>query len=167
VRLRTIPTISQARASWRTFSLAEHRVRKSKGSDTGLLRLCLRSLAQRAEGQGARGSGNERGERRCSLRLASGDEQLTFCAPACRGSLSSERGRRMAMTHIVGIAGSLRRASFNLGLLRAAAAVVPNGATLEARIKRGSHGKVSVNAAFGDLERRSGASVCRGRNASA
>ena len=37
------------------------------------------------------------------------------------------------MTHIVGIAGSLRRASFNFSLLRAAGLLMPEGATLEAR----------------------------------
>lgn len=37
------------------------------------------------------------------------------------------------MTHIVGIAGSLRRNSFNLGLLRAAESVMPDGATLDVR----------------------------------
>lgn len=35
------------------------------------------------------------------------------------------------MTKIVGISGSLRKASFNTGLLRAAAEVMPEGATLE------------------------------------
>lgn len=35
------------------------------------------------------------------------------------------------MTRILGIAGSLRRASFNAGLLRAAAELMPEGATLE------------------------------------
>ncbi|MES2058099.1 MAG: NADPH-dependent FMN reductase [Pseudomonadota bacterium] len=35
------------------------------------------------------------------------------------------------MTRIIGIAGSLRRRSFNLGLLRAAAEVMPDGATLD------------------------------------
>ncbi len=33
--------------------------------------------------------------------------------------------------HILGIAGSLRRASYNLGLLRAAAQLLPPGATME------------------------------------
>jgi chromate reductase, NAD(P)H dehydrogenase (quinone) len=37
------------------------------------------------------------------------------------------------MTHIVGIAGSLRRGSYNLGLLRAAESLMPDGATLEVR----------------------------------
>jgi chromate reductase, NAD(P)H dehydrogenase (quinone) len=37
------------------------------------------------------------------------------------------------MTHIVGIAGSLRRASFNLGLLWAAGTLMPDGATLDVR----------------------------------
>jgi chromate reductase, NAD(P)H dehydrogenase (quinone) len=37
------------------------------------------------------------------------------------------------MTHIVGIAGSLRRASYNLGLLRAAETLMPDGATLDVR----------------------------------
>jgi chromate reductase, NAD(P)H dehydrogenase (quinone) len=37
------------------------------------------------------------------------------------------------MTHIVGIAGSLRRASYNLGLLQAAEALMPDGATLDVR----------------------------------
>jgi NAD(P)H-dependent FMN reductase len=37
------------------------------------------------------------------------------------------------MTHIVGIAGSLRRASFNLGALRAMEPLMPGGATLEVR----------------------------------
>ena len=41
------------------------------------------------------------------------------------------------MTHIVGIAGSLRRHSFNLGLLRAAATVMPAGATLDVRTIHG------------------------------
>jgi NAD(P)H-dependent FMN reductase len=41
------------------------------------------------------------------------------------------------MTHIVGIAGSLRRASYNLGLLRAAATLMPEGATLEVRTVAG------------------------------
>ena len=35
------------------------------------------------------------------------------------------------MTHLIGIAGSLRRHSYNRGLLRAAADVMPAGATLE------------------------------------
>jgi chromate reductase, NAD(P)H dehydrogenase (quinone) len=35
------------------------------------------------------------------------------------------------MTTIIGLGGSLRRASFNAGLLRAAAALMPSGATLE------------------------------------
>ncbi|TWI31481.1 NADPH-dependent FMN reductase [Paracoccus sulfuroxidans] len=35
------------------------------------------------------------------------------------------------MTKIVGISGSLRKASFNTGLLRAASQVMPEGATLE------------------------------------
>ncbi|MBY8822627.1 NADPH-dependent FMN reductase [Sphingomonas colocasiae] len=35
------------------------------------------------------------------------------------------------MTRIVGIAGSLRRQSFNLGLLRAAGTAMPEGATLD------------------------------------
>ena len=35
------------------------------------------------------------------------------------------------MTHLIGIAGSLRRHSYNRGLLRAAADVMPVGATLE------------------------------------
>ncbi len=37
------------------------------------------------------------------------------------------------MTHIVGIAGSLRQQSYNLGLLRAAADMMPEGATLDVR----------------------------------
>lgn len=37
------------------------------------------------------------------------------------------------MTNIVGIAGSLRRASYNLGLLRAAALIMPDDATLQIR----------------------------------
>jgi chromate reductase, NAD(P)H dehydrogenase (quinone) len=37
------------------------------------------------------------------------------------------------VTHIVGIAGSLRRASYNLNLLRAAASLMPDGATLDVR----------------------------------
>jgi chromate reductase, NAD(P)H dehydrogenase (quinone) len=37
------------------------------------------------------------------------------------------------MTHIVGIAGSLRRTSYNLGLLRAAETMMPDGATLDVR----------------------------------
>lgn len=41
------------------------------------------------------------------------------------------------MTHIIGIAGSLRRHSFNLGLLRAAEAVMPPGATLDVRTMHG------------------------------
>ena len=41
------------------------------------------------------------------------------------------------MTRIVGIAGSLRRASFNHGLLRAAATLMPAGATLEVRTIEG------------------------------
>lgn len=35
------------------------------------------------------------------------------------------------MTKLVGIAGSLRRASYNAGLLRAAQALIPEGATLD------------------------------------
>ncbi len=38
----------------------------------------------------------------------------------------------MTMTRIVGLSGSLRRASFNAGLLRAAVAVAPPGCVLEA-----------------------------------
>lgn len=41
------------------------------------------------------------------------------------------------MTHIIGIAGSLRRQSFNLGLLRAAEALMPPGATLDVRTLHG------------------------------
>lgn len=41
------------------------------------------------------------------------------------------------MTHIVGIAGSLRRNSFNLGLLRAAETMMPPGATLDVRTIHG------------------------------
>jgi chromate reductase len=41
------------------------------------------------------------------------------------------------VTNIVGIAGSLRRQSFNLGLLRAAEALMPPGATLDVRTIRG------------------------------
>ena len=41
------------------------------------------------------------------------------------------------MTHIVGIAGSLRRASFNHGLLRAAETLMPAGVTLEVRTLAG------------------------------
>ncbi len=41
------------------------------------------------------------------------------------------------MTQIVGIAGSLRRHSFNLGLLHAAAGLMPDGATLEVRTLAG------------------------------
>lgn len=37
------------------------------------------------------------------------------------------------MPHIVGIAGSLRRQSYNLGLLRAAEKLMPDGATLDVR----------------------------------
>ena len=37
------------------------------------------------------------------------------------------------MTRILGISGSLRRASFNTGLLRAAALAMPDGAELDAR----------------------------------
>jgi len=37
------------------------------------------------------------------------------------------------MTHIVGIAGSLRRGSYNLSLLRAAESLMPDGATLDVR----------------------------------
>ena len=35
------------------------------------------------------------------------------------------------MTHIIGLSGSLRRQSYNSGLLRAAEAAMPDGATLE------------------------------------
>lgn len=41
------------------------------------------------------------------------------------------------MTQIVAIAGSLRRQSFNLGLLRAAAGLMPDGATLDVRTLAG------------------------------
>jgi len=41
------------------------------------------------------------------------------------------------MTQIVAIAGSLRRQSFNLGLLRAAAGMMPAGATLDVRTLAG------------------------------
>ena len=41
------------------------------------------------------------------------------------------------MTRIVAIAGSLRRHSFNLGLLRAAAELMPDGATLDVRTLAG------------------------------
>lgn len=41
------------------------------------------------------------------------------------------------MTQIVAIAGSLRRQSFNLGLLRAAAGLMPEGATLDVRTLAG------------------------------
>lgn len=41
------------------------------------------------------------------------------------------------MIRIVAIAGSLRRHSFNLGLLRAAAEVMPDGATLDVRTLAG------------------------------
>ena len=41
------------------------------------------------------------------------------------------------MTTIVGIAGSLRRKSFNLGLLKAAAAVAPSGVRLDVRTING------------------------------
>ena len=41
------------------------------------------------------------------------------------------------MTRIVGIAGSLRRHSFNLGLLRAAETVMPDGAALDVRTVAG------------------------------
>ena len=41
------------------------------------------------------------------------------------------------MTRIVAIAGSLRRQSFNLGLLRAAAGMMPDGATLDVRTLAG------------------------------
>jgi len=41
------------------------------------------------------------------------------------------------MTHTRGTAGSLRRHSFNLGLLRAAEAVMPPGATLDVRTMHG------------------------------
>jgi chromate reductase len=37
------------------------------------------------------------------------------------------------MTHIVGIAGSLRRGSYNLSLLQAAETLMPDGATLDVR----------------------------------
>jgi chromate reductase, NAD(P)H dehydrogenase (quinone) len=37
------------------------------------------------------------------------------------------------MTHIVGIAGSLRRGSYNLGLLQAAKTLLPDGSTLDVR----------------------------------
>jgi chromate reductase, NAD(P)H dehydrogenase (quinone) len=41
------------------------------------------------------------------------------------------------MTHIVGVAGSLRRGSYNLALLRAAGTLMPDGATLEVRTIEG------------------------------
>jgi NAD(P)H-dependent FMN reductase len=41
------------------------------------------------------------------------------------------------MTHIIGIAGSLRRHSYNRGLLRAAAELMPEGATLDIRTIEG------------------------------
>lgn len=41
------------------------------------------------------------------------------------------------MTRLVGIGGSLRRGSYNLGLLRAAAELMPEGATLEVHSIRG------------------------------
>ena len=41
------------------------------------------------------------------------------------------------MTRILGIAGSLRKASFNAGLLRAAEGLMPAGATLEAHTLHG------------------------------
>src|SRR5690349_9114563 len=41
------------------------------------------------------------------------------------------------MTTIVGISGSLRQASFNTSLLRAAAAVIPSGAELQMETIRG------------------------------
>ena len=41
------------------------------------------------------------------------------------------------MTRILGIAGSLRRDSFNLALLRAAEAMMPPGASLDVRTIHG------------------------------
>jgi chromate reductase len=41
------------------------------------------------------------------------------------------------VTHIVGVAGSLRRGSFNLALLRAAEKLMPDGATLDVRTIEG------------------------------
>ena len=41
------------------------------------------------------------------------------------------------MTRIVGLPGSLRRASFNHGLLRAAADLLPAGTTLDIRTLEG------------------------------
>lgn len=41
------------------------------------------------------------------------------------------------MTHILGISGSLRRGSFNTALLRAAAGMMPDGASLEIRTLHG------------------------------
>lgn len=41
------------------------------------------------------------------------------------------------MTRILGLSGSLRRASFNTGLLKAAAELMPDGATLDARTLHG------------------------------
>lgn len=54
------------------------------------------------------------------------------------------------MTRIFGIAGSLRTASFNAGLLRAAARAAPAGVTVEARTIHG------VPVYDGDLEARDG-----------
>ena len=41
------------------------------------------------------------------------------------------------MTHLIGISGSLRRASFNTALLHAAAGLMPDGATLSIRTLHG------------------------------
>lgn len=54
------------------------------------------------------------------------------------------------MTKIVGISGSLRKASFNTGLLRAAAEIMPEGASLEA------HGIASIPLYNADEEAESG-----------
>ncbi|WP_126976430.1 NADPH-dependent FMN reductase [Frigidibacter oleivorans] len=54
------------------------------------------------------------------------------------------------MTRILGLSGSLRAASFNTGLLRAAAEAAPEGVTLDARTLQG------VPLYDGDLERDAG-----------
>lgn len=54
------------------------------------------------------------------------------------------------MAKLIGISGSLRKASFNTGLLRAAAAVMPSGSTLQLRTIHG------IPLYDGDLEEQSG-----------